>query len=226
MNRLAIIGRGRTGGELLKLLPETRVLGPFHSGHPPKAAELRGAEAAVVFVPGDALEPMLPELLEARLPAVIGTTGFAWPDDLHGRLLARGLPWIVGANFSPGMNFVFLAAKILGANAEALGHPTLRITELHHAGKKDSPSGSALSLRQALGRDAPIESQREGDHRGRHELLAANSEEQILLRHEALDRLAFARGALFAADELLPNLAPGLHHFEKLMQKKLLESLC
>jgi 4-hydroxy-tetrahydrodipicolinate reductase len=78
----------------------------------------------------------------------------------------------------------------------------VHITETHHTGKKDAPSGTALLLQRALdesGLDIPIESIRIGDVPGRHEVCIDGDHEQVVVTHDARSRRIFADGALTAA---------------------------
>ena len=78
------------------------------------------------------------------------------------------------------------------------------IHELHHAVKRDAPSGTALLLQAALrshGFDRPIDvaSTRAGEIPGTHTIGFDGGGETITLTHSARDRSPFARGALEAA---------------------------
>jgi 4-hydroxy-tetrahydrodipicolinate reductase len=78
------------------------------------------------------------------------------------------------------------------------------IHELHHAAKRDAPSGTALALEagiRAAGYAAalPIASTRAGTIPGTHTLGFDAASETITFTHQARDRAAFARGALVAA---------------------------
>jgi 4-hydroxy-tetrahydrodipicolinate reductase len=78
------------------------------------------------------------------------------------------------------------------------------IHELHHAAKKDAPSGTALAIEQRLRDEGftaalPIASTRAGALPGTHTLGFDAASETITLTHQARDRAAFARGALVAA---------------------------
>lgn len=81
------------------------------------------------------------------------------------------------------------------------------IRDLHHAEKKDAPSGTALALEAAIGRKVIIESVREGERVGTHEITFESASEKITLIHEAKSRAVFAEGALEAAIRLL-NRSP------------------
>jgi 4-hydroxy-tetrahydrodipicolinate reductase len=79
--------------------------------------------------------------------------------------------------------------------------------EIHHAQKKDAPSGTAVALARAasggLKRPIPTTSVRTGSVPGTHELIFDALYEQISLTHVARDRRVFAEGALAAADWLV-----------------------
>ena len=75
------------------------------------------------------------------------------------------------------------------------------IHELHHAAKRDAPSGTALAIETRLREpgytaDVPIASTRAGAIPGTHTLGFDAASETITLTHQARDRAAFARGAL------------------------------
>ncbi|MGH9587276.1 MAG: dihydrodipicolinate reductase C-terminal domain-containing protein, partial [Acidobacteriaceae bacterium] len=71
--------------------------------------------------------------------------------------------------------------------------------------KKDAPSGTALSMKQALLASNPkleieITSKREGDASGIHVIEARSANDVIELKHEAFSRRGFAEGAVRAAE--------------------------
>ena len=226
--KYVVIGKGKTGSAVLQTLGSSRLAGVFSRTSPIQdsdLATLKNASAAIVFVPAEGLRAVLPALLEAKIPTVCGTTGLVWDSGLREELLEKNIPWIVGSNFSPGMNLFFLIAKLIDQNRAFLGSPDLKIRELHHTQKKDSPSGTALKLNQFLGGGNVIQSERVGDHPGLHELKVHCPHESLTIVHEAQDRRLFAQGAVYAAEKLLPNLAPGLHEFETLLQQSLIHQL-
>jgi 4-hydroxy-tetrahydrodipicolinate reductase len=113
-----------------------------------------------------------------------------------------GLVW--AANFSVGVN-LFLQAVAYTAELfakqrdyDAWGW------EIHHAAKKDAPSGTLRKLAEAMrdgGYERAIElsSNRAGAHPGTHEIGFDSLADTITLRHTARSREGFARGALRAA---------------------------
>ena len=81
-----------------------------------------------------------------------------------------------------------------------------RILEKHHVHKKDAPSGTAVAIRNVI-RDVshaelPIESVREGEVVGMHQVIFESAGDTITLVHEAKSRRGFAEGAVRAAEWL------------------------
>jgi 4-hydroxy-tetrahydrodipicolinate reductase len=97
-----------------------------------------------------------------------------------------------------------LAAE-MGSALKDAGYK-FEISETHHASKVDAPSGTAISIGQAIERSTssavPITSSREGDETGLHVLIATSDADRLTLKHEAFSRRAFAEGAVRAAEWL------------------------
>jgi 4-hydroxy-tetrahydrodipicolinate reductase len=169
---------------------------------------------------------------DAGVAYVAGTTGLG-PDQREALAgLADRIPILVAANFSVAVNVLaWLAresARRLGPGFDA------EIFELHHAAKRDAPSGTALRLAEAVaaGRDHPLEGHlvlerageigarppgaigvqtlRGGDCPGEHTVLFVGRGERLELAHRAATRDHFARGAVEAAAWVLER-PPGLY---------------
>lgn len=196
--------------------------------------ELKPRRGSVVvdFSLPKATENNVNACVEHGIPLVIGTTGLSEDDD---RLLAEAatrIPIVYAANFSVG---VTLLLQLAGVAAAALGPDwEAELFELHHRFKKDSPSGTALRIGQAvaeatdrkfsdvavtdrstLGRsrapeDIGVFGMRGGDSVGEHTLMFLGEGERIELTHRAGDRAIFARGALRAA-RWAAEQPPGLY---------------
>lgn len=159
-------------------------------------------------------------------PLVIGTTG--WDSTLlAGR--TGGLRVLVAPNFSVGVALVRRLAGVLGGYAAHAPVPVdLAVTDVHHRDKVDAPSGTALTLREALaaGADRPAEdvqttSLRIGAVVGDHEVVASSELETITLRHTAHSRDLFASGALTAARWLHRRPAAGVYTLDDLAEDHL-----
>lgn len=223
--KFAVIGTGKTGGTVAEKLGDAAIT--FDETNKPTPDKLSEADAAIIFVPGSAAEEVIEIVLEAGIPTVWGTTGYAWPKELPDRVKKAGNRWVIGSNFSLGMNLVRKALNILGKGADFLDHPQFHIHEIHHVHKKDAPSGTALSWRDWLGKDASISSDRQGDVKGIHELHLKTEGESIYLHHEAHNRSIFAEGAIWTANYILdhPEIAPGVYPFSELFDRAYTELL-
>ena len=164
------------------------------------------ADVAIDFSTAAALKANFPRYVERKLPAIIGTTGWA---DLLPAFRAdaerAGLGVVASANFSIGVNLF----ELMVAEAARLmrQHPQYGawVHEAHHATKRDAPSGTALLLRDAMvaaGYDRPIDvwSTRAGTIPGIHTVGFDGQSDTIELTHTARDRRGFASGALLAAE--------------------------
>jgi 4-hydroxy-tetrahydrodipicolinate reductase len=164
---------------------------------------LAGFDAVIDFTTPEAAVSNMRACLANGAHMVVGTTG--WYDQLNDmRSLAarKEAGFLYGTNFSLGVQAIYRLAREL-----AIAVPTyqFKITETHHAEKKDAPSGTALSIRQVVQTVHPslhveIVSKREGDVAGVHILEARSADETIELKHESFSRRAFAEGAVRAAE--------------------------
>lgn len=152
---------------------------------------------------------------------VIGSTGFSEADLTALAQYAREARIFWSANMSVG---VAALMEILPRLANLLGSAyDMEIMELHHKRKKDSPSGTALMLAEALAqsrgwklndvakagreglvgerpqREIGIHAMRGGDVVGIHSVWFLGPGETIEITHQAQSRENFASGALRAA---------------------------
>lgn len=137
-----------------------------------------------------------------------GVTGLQEPHIQALDQAALTAPVLWSPNLSLGINLLTRLAKQVAAAvpSDAVFH----ISDVHHQHKKDAPSGTALMLGAAIestrapGSAKPeYSSVREGEVIGQHEIRLEWAGESISLRHTALDRSVFARGALSAARWLI-----------------------
>jgi 4-hydroxy-tetrahydrodipicolinate reductase len=170
-----------------------------------------------------------------KKPILIGTTGCTAEQVEELRSLAVKVPVAVVSNTSVG---VFVLRELATEAVRLLGPSfDIEIIEAHHRLKKDAPSGTALSLAEALraeralevvtgrsGKTGPrqdgeigIESLRGGDVVGDHTIFFLGQGERLELTHRVTDRALFARGALRFAS-LLVSKGPGFYSVADLMR--------
>ena len=202
--KLLIVGYGRMGQLIEELAPAhgCEVSGVIDVGKGDWSAP---ADVAVDFSTADALRLNFSRYLDRKLPVVIGTTGWsAHAAELKAQAERAGLGVVAAANFSIGVNLF----QMMVAEAARLMQPHAGfgawIHEAHHAAKRDSPSGTALMLRDTMvgeGYSRPIDvsATRAGAIPGIHTIGFDGASDTIELTHTARDRKGFAAGALLAA---------------------------
>jgi 4-hydroxy-tetrahydrodipicolinate reductase len=184
-------------------------------------AALADVDVAIEFTRPEAVVPNLERLLEAGVPTVTGTTGWAAELPRITRLVeARRGALLHAANFSIGVQLFLRAARDLATRFAGRPGFDAFILEEHHAAKVDAPSGTALVLRDRLrdtdrARQFPITSVRAGSIPGTHTVTYDGPDDAVTLSHVARGRRGFAAGALDAA-EWLPAHA-GVHTFESML---------
>jgi 4-hydroxy-tetrahydrodipicolinate reductase len=192
--RIALNGAGGKVG---------RVLAPalVEAGH--ELVALGAAEAMVDFTAPEAAAANVEAAIAARVPSVVGTTGWdAAAVDPAAR--AAGVAVLYAPNFAVGavlmMRFAAEAAKLL---------PRAEIVELHHESKRDAPSGTAKATAALLGGDVPIHSVRLPGLVAHQEVILGGPGQTLTIRHDTTSREAFVPGVLLAL-ERLATLSPGL----------------
>jgi 4-hydroxy-tetrahydrodipicolinate reductase len=199
---------------------------------------LAGCDVAIDFTVPAATIATLRVAADAGVAYVAGTTGLGEDERAELALLAHRIPILHAPNFSLSVNLlVWLvreAARRLGAEFDA------EIVELHHAAKRDAPSGTALRLAEAIaegrgvalperlvleragetGARPPgaigVQALRGGDNPGEHAVYFVGEGERLELHHRSHTRDHFARGAVRAAAWLCGR-APGLYRVEDLL---------
>jgi 4-hydroxy-tetrahydrodipicolinate reductase len=180
-------------------------------------AALTGVNALIDFTsPASSLGHAL-IASEGKVPLVVGTTGI----DEGGRktLLeaSRRIPIVFSPNMSLSANVMF---EVVERVARLLPGDDAEVVEIHHNLKKDSPSGTAQRLADAVQRgrksgrfvygrhglvgerkkeEIGIHAVRGGDVVGDHTVLFLGNGERIELVHRVTSRQAFAAGAIAAA---------------------------
>jgi len=182
---------------------------------------LKQSDIYLSFTTPEAELQNLPIAVEMKKKIVMGTTGLSADQTSMLRSATEGKTEAVfAANFSIGINFV--AGMLSQMGSLPAGYDT-SVVEIHHTGKADSPSGTALHLasivksargyskevhgRSGKGKRASDEMEilavRAGGVPGIHDVIIAGPNEMITIEHTAFSRKVFADGALLAASWLM-----------------------
>ena len=186
---------------------------------------LTGADVAIEFTHPEAAKANILKCFEAKVPVIVGTTGwYKHFDEIKALALKTGNSLFYATNFSLGVNIFFELNKHLASlmNSHEMYEPEME--EIHHIQKKDAPSGTAITLAEGLianldrkktwvNREAEnnfsieplalnIISKREAEVPGTHTLSYKGINDTITITHQAFNRLGFATGAVKAAEWL------------------------
>ena len=202
------------------------------------AAVLLPECVALDFSLGDAVAAHARACAGAGVPILVGTTGFDSAARAELERAAKTIAVLIAPNTSVG---VAVLSKLVAEAAFNLGSSyDVEISEAHHRGKRDAPSGTALGLGEVIAAErgqrlsevAAYERGgnaarrpgsigfsvlRAGDIVGEHTVTFAAAGERLELTHRATDRITFARGALRAAAWLAGRPA-GLYSMQDVLK--------
>jgi len=180
---------------------------------------LRTADVAIEFTQPTAAFSNIQSILWSGIPVVSGTTG--WLDRKHeidAIALDKGVGFLYASNFSLGVNLFFIINEKLARLMAPYKGYSPRIHEVHHTGKKDAPSGTAITTADGIAQAYPglngwtmdqengkvaITSERTDPFCGTHSVHYDSDIDRISLQHEAHSREGFALGALIAAEWII-----------------------
>lgn len=182
------------------------------------------ADAIVDFAHISAVSSLLEFTKSRKIPLVLCTTGL---EDVHIQKIkeySKEVAILRSANMSLGVNLLLKLIKEVSLSLYNADFD-IEIVEKHHRRKLDAPSGTALSMAEAVNealhgslsyvyereskrqprekKELGISSVRGGSIVGEHDIIFAGEDELITLSHSAYSRKIFAKGALSAAKYLL-----------------------
>jgi 4-hydroxy-tetrahydrodipicolinate reductase len=239
--RVGVLGaRGRMGQQVCRAVdaaPDLEVVAMVDAGDWLFSVADADSQVLVDFTHPDVVMDNIRFAIDQGIHAVVGTTGFTaerletirtWLADSPSTGVLIAPNFGIGAVLS--MKFAQLAARY---------YESVEVIELHHPGKADAPSGTAVrtaeliaAARQEAGMAAPPDATtqtREGargaDVDGVHvhalriagmvahqEVLFGAEGETLSIRHDSLDRVSFMPGVLLAIRNVAsrPGLTVGL----------------
>lgn len=183
-------------------------------------AELMQADVAIEFSTPESAYDNILRCFRCNVPVVVGTTGWlSKMDEVKQLCSEHGQSFFYASNFSIGVNIFFRLNEQLAKMMNSYGEYDVRMEEIHHIHKLDSPSGTAITLAngiiknlerktkwvegvQAQPGEIPIASKREGEVPGTHSITYQSEVDTITITHEAHSRQGFALGAVVAAEWL------------------------
>ena len=228
--RIAIVGFGKMGHVLRQTALRSghevvAVISP-HADEPEVTsrtcdlAALAKADVAIEFSVPEGIEERMKVYAEAKVPAVVATTGwYGQMDHIRQEMEKAGGSILWSGNFAIGVHIFFSLARSAARLMERFAEYDPVVQELFHAGKGDSPSGTSAMLgnilleeltrkdrletarldRKRTDNEIHLSSARGGSHPGTHTLIFDSPVDSIEITHRARNREGFATGALQAA---------------------------
>lgn len=175
-------------------------------------------DVAIEFSHPDAAFDNVKKCIERRLPVVCGTTG--WLDrkpEIELLCKENDGTFFYASNYSLGVNVFFKMNEYMARIMNNLPEYEIAMDEIHHAEKKDAPSGTAITLAEGILKNVQrkkkwvnrktnnaeelfIESFRIDQVPGTHVVKYESPIDDIEIKHIAHSREGFAKGAVTVAE--------------------------
>ena len=181
---------------------------------------LNDADLVVDFGSGESSAKSAIWCEEHNIPLVIGATGQTKEELKVIENASRRVAICKAGNFSVGVSVVKqMLALVLENNID-----DIVILEKHHRQKKDSPSGTAIELKNFIKQLSNVEvnilSERGGKEIGTHQIDLYFGDELISIKHQAFSRQAFVSGVV-AVKFMLQENKPSLISFDDIIKRKI-----
>ena len=225
---IVLIGYGKMGKTIHRLAEERNhsITGVIDVNNSFELEDIaKKSDVAIEFTNPDSAYNNIKSSIELGLPIVSGTTG--WLDRYHdicALSTKKKIGFFYASNYSIGVNIFYAVNKKLAELMSPYQEYDVHIKETHHIHKLDKPSGTAITTAEGIleyhhsksewivdDEDVDklkIQSIREGEVYGRHEVHYNSKIDEITLTHNALSRDGFALGALTAAEWIVDQKGP------------------
>ncbi|NTW51786.1 MAG: 4-hydroxy-tetrahydrodipicolinate reductase [Chlorobiaceae bacterium] len=236
--KLTLVGNGRMGRQIAEVVARSgahTIEKVLDFNDTIDADAFRGSDAIIDFTVRDAFLANYRAMIASGVPVVVGTTG--WDDSMeHVRqeVASAGSSMLYSANYSLGVNIFFRTLREAARLIAPFEHFDIALSEQHHTGKADFPSGTAIKAAEEILNSNPrkrtvvrelqdgrklqadelqIASIRLGSVFGVHSAIIDSESDTIEISHTAKSRTGFASGALHAAEWLAGRHAvlPGFY---------------
>lgn len=239
--KIALVGYGNMGQEIARIVKESGVHEissiSFEDGKTFDEKGIKNADVVIDFTSPEIVLENVNKTAELGKNMVIGTTG--WYDNLEevaSLAKTHQVGIIYGQNFSVGANIYFKIIEFASRLFNKFGGYDVYGLEVHHTGKKDSPSGTARKIsqiimanfkskkvlqadkldRQIKKDELHFASIRGGRNNGFHEVVFDSPADEVKLTHQAHNRSGFAQGAILAAEFIVGK--KGIYSFDEMFK--------
>lgn len=217
--KIALLGYGKMGKVIEQIALERGHEIVLRKGGNDSFEGLEKADVAIDFSIPTAAITNISECINRAIPVVSGTTG--WLENYHeieNLCIEKNAAFIYGSNFSLGVNLFFEVNDYLSKIMAKFNQYNVSMEEIHHTQKLDKPSGTAISLANAIinntdknnwsienpsSNDLFIDVKRIENVPGTHSVFYTSDEDTIEIKHTAHNRNGFAFGAIIASEWLI-----------------------
>ncbi len=220
--KIALIGYGKMGHEIERIALERghEVVCTIDIDTQERfdSEGFKSADIAIEFTGPTTAFANYQKCFAAGLPVVSGSTG--WLEkmpEIQKACREEGRTFFYASNYSLGMNIFFALNKYLAEKMNAFAQYDIKMKEIHHTQKLDSPSGTAITIAEdilsrvdrkskwvneavAEGDAIGIVSERIGAEPGYHEVVYDSEVDTITISHNVKSRSCLAFGAVLAAE--------------------------
>jgi len=221
--KIGLIGYGKMGKAIEKMAT--------HQGHKivfaiggekiPNAEELKNADVCVEFTGPESAFDNIKTCIEAGVPVVSGTTGWLDKmDEIEKLCQEKNGAFFYASNFSLGVNIFFTLNKELARIMNQFEQYDVTMEEIHHAQKKDAPSGTAITIlngiteninrknvwhlgQEMIEKSISVSVKRIDPTPGTHSVNYSTNTDSIEIKHTAHSRDGFVLGAITSAQWLI-----------------------
>jgi 4-hydroxy-tetrahydrodipicolinate reductase len=223
--RIVLIGYGKMGKEIERIAMDRghQIVSKIDIENPDDLISLtnKDVDVAIEFSNPISAFSNIMKCIEKQIPIVCGTTGWLEKKaEVEKATESFDSTFFYASNYSIGVNLFFKLNKQLAKLMQPHAGYDIYTNEIHHVEKKDSPSGTAITIAEGImsqysnktkwvnneipGADEiAIWSQRESTKPGTHTVKYISKVDQIEVTHEAFSREGFALGAVIAAEWIL-----------------------
>jgi 4-hydroxy-tetrahydrodipicolinate reductase len=236
--KIGLIGFGKMGQGIAKQLEKSEIafiVDPVNSSRDvPCFIDIKSVDTEIFNSADVIIEFSIPNTSKANVLAVLdkkrtarivcGTTGWD-SSEIHPKIKESGATFVHSTNYSIGINVLAEALPGLCKPLLKAGGFDASMVEFHHKQKLDSPSGTAKTLAEVVGKcgmPIPISDVRSGHFPGTHSIYFDSLFETIELTHTARDRSVFCTGAILAARWLNKNKNAGIFTFREVIKDYLI----
>jgi 4-hydroxy-tetrahydrodipicolinate reductase len=180
---------------------------------------LENVDVAIDFSIPDAAVGNIMSCFNTNVPVICGTTGWlSQYDEMVTLCKVKSGAMIYASNFSLGVNLFFEMNTYLAKLMSKFDQYKVRMEEIHHTQKLDSPSGTAITLandiinqsqyknwvlQNANANEVLINAKRIENVPGTHAVIYDSEIDSIEIKHIAHSRAGFALGAVIAAEWII-----------------------